>query len=58
MYKDAKLKTWAVENIMTLQYTAPYRHEGSIEAHFKVVLDMVRPVIADFFVAEHHWETS
>ncbi len=42
---------------MTLQYTAPYHHEGSIEAHIKVVLDMVRTVIADFFVAEHHWET-
>eukprot|EP01034_Spumella_vulgaris_P044654 gene44654-55567_t len=57
LYKDAKLKACAAKNGITLQYTAPYRHEGSIEAKVKVILDMVRTVIVETGVAEQHWAT-
>eukprot|EP01034_Spumella_vulgaris_P025234 gene25234-31665_t len=57
LYKDRKLRSYASENSVELQYTAPYRHEGSIESQMKVVLDMVRTVLADSGMAEYHWQT-
>ncbi len=42
---------------MSLQYTAPYRHEGAIELQMRVLLDMVRTVLADSGLAESHWVT-
>ncbi len=57
LFKDIKLKTWAESNGVTLQYTAPYRHEGTIEARMKTVLDMTRTVLADTALAEEHWQT-
>lgn len=57
LYKDSKLKVWAEGHGVILQYTAPYRHEGAIEARMKAVLEMVRTVLADSGLSECHWET-
>ncbi len=56
IYKDQKLVNWAESNGVKLQYTAPYRHEGSIEARQKSVLEMVRTVLADATLPEKYWE--
>lgn len=57
IYKSARLTKWANQNGIELQYTAPYRHEGSIEANMKAILDMMRTVMIDGAIPNKYWET-
>lgn len=56
IYKDQKLANYASSEGIILQYTAPYRHEGSIEARIQHVLNMMRTILADSNLAEKYWE--
>jgi hypothetical protein len=37
VYQDRRIRDWAVKNGITLQVTAPYRHEGIAESWMRTV---------------------
>jgi len=56
IYQDRKIANWASKNGINLQYTAPYRHEGTIERWMRTVLDMLRTIMQHGEIAEKYWE--
>ena len=56
IYKDVKLRNWAAKEGIELFYTAPYRHEGSIEKWMDTVWTMLCTFLKDSGLPFKYWE--
>ena len=56
IYKSKAVRSFALKKNITLSFTAPYRHEGSIEAYMQSVLDMLRAMMIDGNINPKLWD--
>jgi hypothetical protein len=56
IYKSNAVRTFAAKNDLYLTFSAPYRHEGSIEAYMQSVLDMLRAMMIDGDISPKLWD--
>ena len=56
IYQSTSIRNFATENNIELTFTAPYRHEGSIEKYMQSVLDMLRSMMIDGNISTYYWD--